>query len=78
MSSEVSRSSPFEALATAYTPVGSLTLKDDSTGRIYDLKEGSIVWIPKGVKLSIVKSEGARFVYVEQRQGEPTVGGTGE
>ena len=46
---------------------GELTLKNEETGEISELKAGSLVWIPKGAKTSIVKSRGVRTIYVEQQ-----------
>ncbi|KAL4885745.1 hypothetical protein BJY04DRAFT_213947 [Aspergillus karnatakaensis] len=50
-----------------YLIAGHLTLKDEVTGQISELAAGSLLWIPKGAKMSIVKSHGVRTIYVEQQ-----------
>ncbi|KAL4745064.1 hypothetical protein BDW72DRAFT_199007 [Aspergillus terricola var. indicus] len=52
---------------TKYLIDGELTLKDESTGTVSELGAGSLLWIPKGAKMSIVKSKGVRTIYVEQQ-----------
>ncbi|KAL2817630.1 hypothetical protein BJX63DRAFT_385555 [Aspergillus granulosus] len=46
---------------------GELTLKDENTGIVSELRAGSLLWIPKGSKMSLVKSKGVRTIYVEQQ-----------
>ncbi|KAL5593014.1 hypothetical protein FOBRF1_012116 [Fusarium oxysporum] len=53
---------------------GEITLKDERSQKEFALQPGSLVWVPKGAKLSIVRSKNARFVYVEQRKGNPAIG----
>jgi ethanolamine utilization protein EutQ (cupin superfamily) len=44
-----------------------LTLKDEITGVVTEAETGSMIWIPKGAKMSVVRSKGVRVVYVEQQ-----------
>ncbi|KAL2855748.1 hypothetical protein BJX68DRAFT_264097 [Aspergillus pseudodeflectus] len=50
-----------------YLAAGQLTLKDETTGAVTEAETGSIIWIPKGAKMSIVRSKGVRVIYVEQQ-----------
>ncbi|KAL3457140.1 hypothetical protein BJX64DRAFT_293394 [Aspergillus heterothallicus] len=50
-----------------YLIAGELTLKDEVTGEVNEVKAGGMIWIPKGAKMSIVKSKGVRVIYVEQQ-----------
>ncbi|KAL1848446.1 hypothetical protein Plec18170_008044 [Paecilomyces lecythidis] len=46
---------------------GELTLRDETTGSVSEVQAGSLLWIPKGSKMSLVKSKGVRVIYVEQQ-----------
>lgn len=46
---------------------GDLTLKNEETGEVSNLKAGGLLWIPKGAKMSLIKSRGVRTIYVEQQ-----------
>ncbi|PYI30062.1 hypothetical protein BP00DRAFT_347230 [Aspergillus indologenus CBS 114.80] len=50
-----------------YMIAGELTLRNGETGEISELRAGSMLWIPTGAKMSILKSKGVRVVYVEQQ-----------
>ncbi|KAE8308927.1 hypothetical protein BDV41DRAFT_549781 [Aspergillus transmontanensis] len=50
-----------------YLIAGDLTLKNEKTGEVSNLKAGGMLWIPKGAKMSIIKSRGVRTIYVEQQ-----------
>ncbi|KAK1149533.1 hypothetical protein N8T08_005082 [Aspergillus melleus] len=50
-----------------YLVGGELTLKDETTGLVSELRAGSLLWIPKGSVMSLVRSKGVRTIYVEQQ-----------
>ncbi|KAJ0415415.1 hypothetical protein BJY00DRAFT_317840 [Aspergillus carlsbadensis] len=50
-----------------YLVAGQLTLKDETTGVVTEAEPGSMIWIPKGAKMSVVRSQGVRVIYVEQQ-----------
>lgn len=45
---------------------GELVLKNEFSGEVHELSAGSLLWIPAGAKMSIVRSKNARTIYVEQ------------
>ncbi|KAJ6016839.1 hypothetical protein N7451_000218 [Penicillium sp. IBT 35674x] len=45
---------------------GELVLKNELNGEVHTLSAGSLLWIPKGAKMSIIRSKGTRTIYVEQ------------
>ncbi|KAL3496425.1 hypothetical protein BJX62DRAFT_232530 [Aspergillus germanicus] len=50
-----------------YLVAGRLTLKDETTGVVTEAETGSMIFIPKGAKMSVVRSKGVRVIYVEQQ-----------
>ncbi|KAI1031899.1 hypothetical protein LB504_000764 [Fusarium proliferatum] len=53
-----------------YVVKGTGVITDTVTNQSYDLKPGSLLWIPKGSRASFTKSKGFSTIYVEQRHGE--------
>ncbi|KAL4984987.1 hypothetical protein BDW68DRAFT_190054 [Aspergillus falconensis] len=50
-----------------YLVAGQLTLKDETTGVVSKAEVGTMIWIPKGAKMSVVRAKGVRVIYVEQQ-----------
>ncbi|TXC03917.1 hypothetical protein FocTR4_00000970 [Fusarium oxysporum f. sp. cubense] len=53
-----------------YIVKGTAVITDTVTNQSYELKPGSLLWIPKGSRASFTKSKGLSTIYVEQRHGE--------
>ncbi|KAK8088443.1 hypothetical protein PG997_003404 [Apiospora hydei] len=71
----VDRESPTEAYAAEwdemkYVVKGTAVITDELAQRSFELKPGSLLWIPKGSKGSFLRSAGFSAIYVEQRHGE--------
>ncbi|KAF5713469.1 glutamate-1-semialdehyde 2 1-aminomutase [Fusarium mundagurra] len=45
-------------------------ITESITNQSYELKPGSLLWIPKGSRASLTRPEGLSAIYVEQRHGE--------
>lgn len=50
--------------------IGTGVITDTVTNQSYELKPGSLLWVPKGPRASFTKSRGLSTIYVEQRHGE--------
>ncbi|KAL0942935.1 Beta-phenylalanine transaminase [Colletotrichum truncatum] len=57
-----------ETTECKYIVRGEAVVKNEWTGETHDLKPGSLLWIPAGAKMSLVRSNNCRAIYAEVRQ----------
>ncbi|KAF9882274.1 glutamate-1-semialdehyde 2, 1-aminomutase [Colletotrichum karsti] len=56
-----------ETTEVKYIIRGEAVIKNEWTGETYTLKPGSLLWIPVGAKMSLIKSNNCRAIYAEVR-----------
>ncbi|RAO68056.1 uncharacterized protein BHQ10_004068 [Talaromyces amestolkiae] len=57
-----------------YILSGELVIKNECNGEISTLTAGSLLWIPAGSQMSIIRSKRVRVLYVEQARREAEFG----